>query len=69
MQSLRQNRVEREELLLFLEGIILIGMVICLFLLLLTPLLVTVGTIFPFIVGKALAARSLIALVFGLWSV
>ena len=38
-------------------------------LVLLTPLVVTTGTFFPFIVGKALYARSIIEVIFGLWLV
>ena len=38
-------------------------------LLLLTPFVVTPGTIFPFVVGKALWSRSLIEIVFALWAV
>ena len=36
-------------------------------LLLLTPLVVTPGTIFPFVVGKAIWSRSVIEVVFALW--
>ena len=38
-------------------------------LLLLTPFVVTPGTIFPFVVGKALWSRSIIEIVFALWAV
>lgn len=38
-------------------------------LLLLTPLVVTTETVFPYVVGKAVYARSLIEVVFALWSV
>jgi len=38
-------------------------------LLLLTPLVVTTETVFPFVVGKAVYARSLIEVVFALWVV
>ena len=38
-------------------------------LLLLTPFVVTPGTIFPFVVGKALWSRSLIEIAFALWTV
>lgn len=38
-------------------------------LLLLTPFVVTTGTVFPFIVGKALWSRSIIEVVFALWAV
>ena len=38
-------------------------------LLLLTPFVVTPGTVFPFVVGKALWSRSLIEIVFALWAV
>lgn len=38
-------------------------------LLLLTPLVVTTETVFPFVVGKAVYARSLIEIVFALWVV
>ena len=38
-------------------------------LLLLTPLVVTPGTIYPFVVGKALWSRSLIEIAFALWAV
>ena len=37
------------------------------FLVLLMPLVVTSQTLFPFIVGKALYSRAIIAIVFGLW--
>ena len=38
-------------------------------LLLLTPFVVSTGTIFPFVVGKALWSRSVIEVVFALWAV
>ena len=38
-------------------------------LLLVTPFVVTPGTIFPFVVGKALWSRSIIGIVFALWAV
>ena len=38
-------------------------------LLLLTPFVVTTGTVFPFVVGKALWSRSLIEIAFALWAV
>ena len=38
-------------------------------LLLLTPFVVSQGTIFPFVVGKAVWSRSVIAVVFALWAV
>ena len=38
-------------------------------LLLLTPFVVSPGTIFPFVIGKALWSRSLIEIVFALWAV
>ena len=38
-------------------------------LLLLTPFVVSLGTIFPFVVGKAVWSRSVIAVVFALWAV
>ena len=38
-------------------------------LLLLTPFVVSTGTIFPFVVGKAVWSRSVIAVVFALWAV
>ncbi len=38
-------------------------------LLLLTPLVVTTETVFPYVVGKAVYARSLIEIVFALWAV
>ena len=38
-------------------------------LLLLTPFVVSQGTIYPFVVGKALWSRSVIAVVFALWAV
>ena len=34
-----------------------------------TPFVITPGTIFPFVVGKALWSRSLIEIVFALWAV
>ena len=37
-------------------------------LLLLTPFVVTPGTVYPFVVGKALWSRSLIAVAFALWA-
>ena len=37
-------------------------------LLLLTPVVVTPGTIFPFVVGKAIWSRSIIEVVFALWA-
>ncbi len=37
--------------------------------LLLTPLIVTPGTVYPFVVGKALWSRSLIEVAFALWAV
>ena len=40
-----------------------------LFLLLFMPLIVSTDTIFPFIVGKAIYSRIIIALVFGLWAI
>ena len=40
-----------------------------LFLLLLMPLVITPGTIFPYIVGKAIYARVVIEVTFGLWLV
>jgi len=40
-----------------------------LFLLLFMPLIVSTDTIFPFIVGKAIYSRIVIALVFGLWAI
>ena len=52
-----------------LEGAVLFGIAICLVLLLATPLILSARTLFPFIVGKALASRSLIELLFGLWVV
>ena len=38
-------------------------------LLLLTPFVLSLGTIFPFVVGKAVWSRSVIAVVFALWAV
>ena len=38
-------------------------------LLLLTPFVVTPGTVFPYVVGKALWSRSIIEIVFALWAV
>ena len=38
-------------------------------LLLLTPFVVTPGTVFPFVVGKALWSRSIIEIVFALWAI
>ena len=65
----REHSAQREALLLALEGVVLLGIAICLVLLLATPLILSALTVFPFIVGKALASRSLIELVFGLWVV
>ena len=49
------------------ERMLLWAVWLCMFLVLLTPLVVSVETLFPFVVGKALYARSLIALAFALW--
>ena len=38
-------------------------------LVLLTPLIVTKDTLFPFVVGKAIFARSVVEVAFGLWIV
>lgn len=69
MQTLRQDSTEREAFFLALEAVVLASMAICLVLLLATPLILSARTIFPFIVGKALASRSLIEFLFGLWVV
>ncbi|MFW6174327.1 MAG: O-antigen ligase family protein, partial [Chloroflexota bacterium] len=45
------------------------GIRVALGLLLLTPLIVTTETVFPFIVGKALWSRALIEIILGLWIV
>lgn len=49
----------------FLLGAIRVGVV----LLLLTPMVVTMQTVFPWVVGKALFARSVIEVLFALWAV
>ena len=69
MQTFRQDSAQKEALLLVLEGAVLTSIAICLVLLLATPLVLSARTVFPFIVGKALASRSLIELLFGLWVV
>ncbi|MCH8185849.1 MAG: O-antigen ligase family protein [Chloroflexi bacterium] len=52
-----------------LKGSLLFGIRTVVFLIVLMPLLVTTNTFFPFIVGKAIYARSLIEVAFGLWLV
>lgn len=44
------------------------ALIVSLGLLLLTPFVVTTGTIFPFVVGKALWSRALIEVAFALWA-
>ena len=50
-----------------LERILLYGIWAGFFLILLTPLVVTPQTVFPYVVGKALYSRSVIEIVFALW--
>ena len=50
-----------------LESVLLFGIRGGIVLLLLTPFVVSEGTVYPFIVGKALYSRALIEVVFGLW--
>ena len=50
-----------------LEGALLFGIRGGIVLLLLTPFVISQGTVYPFIVGKALYSRALIEVVFGLW--
>ena len=49
------------------DGALLLAVRACVLLVLATPLIVTPDTIFPFVVGKALFARSAIAVAFALW--
>ena len=51
------------------EGTLRAALFCALGLLLLTPFVVTPGTVFPFVVGKALASRALIEIAFALWAV
>ena len=46
-----------------------VGVLAGIALLLLTPFVVTPGTVFPYVVGKALWSRSIIEIVFALWAV
>ena len=50
-----------------LEKLLVIGVKLGIFLVLFMPLIVTTDTLFPFIVGKALYARGIIQIVFGMW--
>ena len=52
-----------------LEGSLLFGIRTAVFLVVLMPLIVTTSTFFPFIVGKAVFARTFIEIAFGLWLV
>ena len=49
------------------EHVLRFGVLAGIVLLLFTPFVVTPGTIFPFVVGKALWARTIIEIVFALW--
>ena len=49
------------------ENMLRFGVLAGIVLLLFTPFVVTTGTIFPFVVGKALWARTIIEIVFALW--
>ena len=49
------------------EHVLRFGVLAGIVLLLFTPFVVTPGTIFPFVVGKALWARTIIEIVFSLW--
>ena len=49
------------------EHLLRFGVLAGVVLLLFTPFVVTTGTIFPFVVGKALWARTIIEIVFALW--
>ncbi len=51
------------------ERVLRASLFVVLGLLLLTPFVIDTGTVFPFIVGKALWSRSLIATAFALWAV
>ena len=51
----------------FLESVLLWGVRAGIVLLLLTPFVVTEGTVYPFVVGKALYSRAVIEVVFALW--
>ncbi|MCI0440785.1 MAG: O-antigen ligase family protein [Chloroflexi bacterium] len=50
-----------------MERDLLLTIKVWVFLLLLTPLVVANGTLFPFIVGKALYSRVIIEIIFGMW--
>ena len=52
-----------------LKGGLLFGIRTVISLILLMPLIVTTNTFFPFIVGKAIYARTLVEIAFGLWLV
>ena len=52
-----------------LEVSLVLGIRTAVFLVVLTPLIVTTSTFFPFIVGKAVFARTFIEIAFGLWLV
>ena len=52
-----------------LKGILIFAIRTVVFLIVLMPLIVTTNTFFPFIVGKAIYARTLIEIAFGLWLV
>ena len=56
-------------LTLDLKGSLLVAIRTVVFLIVLMPLIVTTNTFFPFIVGKALYARTLIEIAFALWLV
>ena len=69
MSTPKQHAAQKPSIASSLEGMVLLGIAVCLVLLLATPLILSVRTIFPFLVGKTLASRSLIELLFGLWVV
>ena len=50
-----------------IESVLLLVIRLGVFLILLTPLVVTPGTLFPYVVGKAIYARALIEVVFFCW--
>ena len=65
----RKRRLSQQELAARAERPLLWGVYVCLGLLLLTPFVVTQTTYFPFVVGKALYARTLIEVLLCLWTV
>ncbi len=62
-------RADNTQLIANIDQALLIAVRTCLLLTMTMPLVVTPGTLFPFVVGKALYSRSLIEIAFVLWMV